>query len=138
MEGIGAKFWGAARLVIFFTSVFYIASANETVADFDNFDAALISVFIFFGLSVWLFLHRKRTGTGLDTSISFSGPFWPMIYHPYQFWTLSSVTAICGGIVNISAVFVSGHGSSTIGFVSFFMGISIALAIGIQRYIPQP
>jgi hypothetical protein len=132
------KFWASARVVIFLTSVFYIASSNESVAYFDNFDAALIAVFIFFVGTGWLFMNRRRMGAGLDTSISFSGPFWPMIYHPFQFWALSSVTAICGGIANILVVLSSGHGSDTGGIVSLSMGMSFALAIGVQRYLPKP
>lgn len=132
------KFWAGAKLVIFLTSIFYIASMNENIRDFDVFDAVLISVAFFLFLSAWLFLNRKRMGAELDTSITLSGPFWPMSYHPFQFWTLASVTAICGGIANISAALASGHGSNTMGFVSLFMGAAVALAIGIQRYIPQP
>jgi hypothetical protein len=131
------KFWVGARLLIFFISVFYIASSDESVRNFDNFDATLIAVVSFFASSAWLFLHRRRMGAGLDTSISFTGPFWPIRYHPFQFLTLASVISICGGIANISAVFVSGHGSDTTGFVFFFMGVAFALVIGVHRYFTR-
>ncbi|MBU6397284.1 hypothetical protein [Acidocella sp.] len=132
------KFWVGAKLVIFLISIFYVASMDESVSNFDIFDAALISFVTFIALSVWLFLHRKRMGAGLDTSITLSGPFWPMTYHPFQFWTLASMTAICGGIANISATLVSGRGSNIMGFVSLFMGVAVAVAIAIQIRLTKP
>ncbi len=60
MEG---KFWAGAKLVTFLTSVFYVASMNESIRNFDVFDAVLISV-VFFLFFVRLAVSKSETHGG--------------------------------------------------------------------------
>lgn len=108
---------------------------DSNQSNLNMFAAGLISAILFVTLSTWLFFLRKRTGSLLDTSISVTGNFWPMTRYPFQYWAFAATATIFGGSVCIVRTSILDRGNFAYGATLLGVGLAIAVALFIQRYL---
>ena len=132
MKALNKKAMLTVNIVIVSLTTQSLAMSGTSPTNLDLFAALIIFVAVFlFALSA-LYLFWLGRGGDVDTSISFSGAFWPVGKHPYQALALMSVCWILGGAGSVMRTIIIHRGTPIVGVVYICVGAALASAISVH------
>lgn len=125
--------WLLLRLAAIISSISGIVFFQHDTMGIGWGACCLISITTLAGLVLFFFILSKRSES-FPLSLSWHVPFYPSQKYPVQFWLISSISMILGGITSMIMDAIKNNGLEAFGGTFLGMGIAglIATFVGFR------